>query len=141
MQERMASIIDGSKIDGSKRILVIDDEPNIQKIVQAALENLGGWQVMVATTVPEGLVKAETEQPDAILLDVVMPGIDGIDGVQRLKKNPKTQSIPVIFMTILAKVTERQEFLALGAAGAIAKPFDPLTLVPRIVQILNWNSE
>lgn len=125
----------------TKTILLIDDEGHIHKIVQTSLENLAGWQVLVASSAWEGLVKAEIDRPDAILLDVVMPHISGLAFLEQLKTNPQIQSIPVIFLTSRVDLTEPQRFLALGARGAIAKPFNPLTLVRQIAQILGWDRE
>ncbi|NWF62583.1 MAG: response regulator [Fischerella sp.] len=125
----------------TKKILFIDDEPYIQYIVKACLEKFAGWEVVVAKSGLEGLIKAEIEKPDAILLDGMMPEMNGIICLQKLQLNPKTQSLPVIFLTAKWSLTEPHRFLELGAVGAIAKPFDPLTLVTKMTKILGWNVE
>jgi len=123
----------------TKRVLYIDDEPDMQLIVKTCLQTLGGWEVEVAKSATEGLVKAEELKPDAIILDVIMPEMDGVACLEKLKLNAKTQTIPVIFLTSRWNITERYRFSALGAVGAIAKPFNALTLVPEIAKFLGWN--
>lgn len=122
-----------------KKVLYIDDEPSLQLIVKTCLQTLGGWEVEVAKSAVEGLVKAEELKPDVIILDVMMPEMDGVACLQKLRLNVKTQEIPVIFLTAKWSFTERYQFLALGAVGAIAKPFNPLTLVAQIAKVLDWN--
>jgi CheY-like chemotaxis protein len=121
----------------AKRILLIDDEKRLARVIQACLSKLGGWAVTVATSGAEGLVKA-AEQPDAILLDVMMPDMDGLTLLRQLKENAITQRIPVILLT--AKLPEIQpeqaEFLSI--AGMIPKPFEPLHLAEQIAEILGW---
>lgn len=122
-----------------KRILFIDDELHIRQIVKACLELLGGWQVSLATSGQEGLDKAISEKPHAILLDIMMPEMDGLVLLRELQTNPITESIPVVFLTSKVSLTEPQRFQALGVKGAIAKPFNSLTLVPLIANALGWN--
>lgn len=81
----------------AKRILCIDDEPSMQLIVKTCLQTLGGWEVEIAESGAEGLVKAQELKPDAIILDVMMPGMDGVTCLQQLRLNAKTQAIPVVF--------------------------------------------
>lgn len=125
----------------TKRILVIDHELNMQQIVQTCLVTLGGWEVQLASSDQEGLLKAEAEQPDAILVEGMMPMMNIAVFLSKLRENPKTKLIPVIFLTAQASLTERHRFLELGAVGAIAKPFDPLTLTVKIATILGWSLE
>lgn len=122
----------------AKRILVIDDEKNLCIVIKACLENIGCWQVLVAQSGSEGLALAETEHPDAILLDVMMPDIDGIALFQKLQGNSATQNIPVILLTAKVQTKELNEFSQLGVAGVIAKPFDPLRLSELVVKTLGW---
>lgn len=125
----------------TKRILFIDDELHVRQVVQACLEALAGWKVLLATNGQEGLVKAVSEQPDAILLDVMMPQMDGIALLKELQANPVTKSIPVVLLTARLSLTEPHRFQELGVKGAIAKPFNSLILVPQISKILGWNIE
>ncbi|HAX84687.1 MAG TPA: response regulator [Cyanobacteria bacterium UBA11370] len=127
------------KTFNNKRILFIDDEVHIREVVQICLETLGGWDVILAASGREGLVKAQIEKPDAILLDMMMPGLDGIAVLQHLQSHSITLSIPVIFLTAKANLIEPERFFEWGAKGAIAKPFNPLTLVSQIAEILGWS--
>jgi CheY-like chemotaxis protein len=121
-----------------KRILIIDDEPEIREIVQVCLRVIGGWESLQAATGEQGIAQAEAEQPDAILLDVSLPGMNGVDCLQQLQANPKTQSIPVVFLTAHAYLSNPQYYKPLGVTAAIAKPFDPVSLVPTIAHALGW---
>ena len=123
----------------TKQVLFIDDELHVRQVVKACLETLGGWNVLLAASAQDGLVKAVSEKPDAILLDVMMPGMDGLALLQELKDNPVTESIPVVFLTARRSLTEPQRFQDLGVKGAIAKPFNSLTLAPKIANVLGWN--
>lgn len=121
-----------------KRVLVIDDEKNLCTIIQACLENLGGWDVLTALSGSEGLLKAQTQKPDAILLDVMMPDMDGFTLFQELQNNSATQAIPVILLTAKVQSVDLKQFSQLGIAGVIAKPFDPLTLAEQVASLLEW---
>ncbi|OUL33991.1 two-component system response regulator [Nostoc sp. T09] len=122
----------------AKRILVIDDEKNLCIVIKACLENIGRWQVLVAQSGSEGLALAQTEHPDAILLDVMMPDIDGMALFQRLQDNSSTSEIPVILLTAKVQTVDLNEFSLLGVAGVIAKPFDPLRLSELVASTLGW---
>ncbi len=122
-----------------RRILVIDDEERIQEVVQTCLEILNGWEVLTASSGEEGLLQAQTQQPDAILLDVSLPGMDGLDIWQQLQENPTTQSIPVILLTARVQPADRERFARLGIAGVIPKPFDPVQLAAQVAQALGWS--
>lgn len=122
----------------SKLILLIDDEDGARRIIQFSLEAAAGWEVLTAASGVEGLGLAETEQLDAILLDVMMPELDGPATFQRLQNNPATQAIPVIMLTAKANPTEHQPLVALGIAGIITKPFKIPALIAQIRAILNW---
>lgn len=124
-----------------KRVLVIDDEDNVRRVVQACLENLAGWDVLVAASGEEGLVIANREQPDAILLDGMMPGMDGVTFMHHHQTDPTISSIPVVFLTAKICLTEPDQYIVLGVKGAIAKPFAPLTLAVHVANILGWSPE
>nr|WP_199316730.1 response regulator [Chroococcidiopsis sp. [FACHB-1243]] len=123
----------------AKRILIIDDEDDIREVAQLSLEAVGGWEVATAASGIEGLEKAAAEQPDAILLDVMMPDMDGIATFKQLQANPTTGHIPVILLTAKVQSAERQRFAQLGMTAAIDKPFDPMELADRVTEILGWN--
>lgn len=121
-----------------KRVLVIDDEKNLCAVIEACLENLGGWEALTALSGSEGLQKAQAQKPDAILLDVMMPDMDGLTLFQELQKDCATQSIPVILLTAKVQSVDLAQFSQLGVAGVIAKPFDPLTLAEQVASLLKW---
>lgn len=111
-----------------KRILYVEDEPDIQTIAKMALEMIGGFEVTVCNSGDEALQQAETANPQLILLDVMMPRMDGPTTLQHLKQIPRFQATPVVFMTAKAQPKEIEHFISLGAVDVIAKPFDPMTL-------------
>jgi two-component system alkaline phosphatase synthesis response regulator PhoP len=122
----------------TKRILIIDDEFDIRAVAQLTLKAVGGWDVSVAASGVEGLAKAVDEQPDVILLDVMMPDMDGIETLQALQSNSATEAIPVILMTAKAQAAEQRRFATLGVAGVIAKPFKAMKLPAQIAETLGW---
>ncbi|GAX42780.1 response regulator receiver protein [Tolypothrix sp. NIES-4075] len=122
-----------------RRILLIDDEERLSEVVQTCLETLGGWEVLIATTANQGLLIAEIEQPNAILLDVMLPEMDGITLFHHLQEKPDTQSIPVILLSAKILFAEPNQFAHLSVAGVIAKPFDPLKLADQVAKILGWS--
>jgi two-component system, OmpR family, alkaline phosphatase synthesis response regulator PhoP len=119
-----------------KRILIIDDEDDIREATQVCLEVTGEWEVLTASSGHEGLLKATAEHPDAILLDVMMPGMDGISTFQELQTNPATQDIPVILLTAKTQSAEQRQFTQLGVAAIITKPYDPFSLSLQVTQAL-----
>ncbi|MEM8827862.1 MAG: response regulator [Cyanobacteria bacterium P01_G01_bin.19] len=122
-----------------KCILLIDDEETIQEVVKVGIEIEAGWQVAIASSGWEGINLAENQQPDVILLDVMMPDMDGIDTLSQLKTNTKTSAIPVIFLTAKAQTEEKNQFQSLGVVDVITKPFNSMTLASQIAKILDWN--
>lgn len=121
-----------------KRVLIIDDEACIQAIARLGLKMEADWDVLTASSGAEGIAIAESQQPDAILLDVMMPGMDGLATFGQLQANPATQSIPVILLTAKVQASEQSQFKRLGVAGVIPKPFNPLTLASEMAAILHW---
>jgi CheY-like chemotaxis protein len=123
-----------------KRILLIDDETNLVLVIQICLQKLGRWTVLVAESGAEGLRKAEAEQPDAVLLDVMMPDLDGLAVLERLRANPITQNIPVILLTAKIQSAHQNEYAQLDIAGILAKPFNPMELASHVAALLGWES-
>jgi two-component system, OmpR family, alkaline phosphatase synthesis response regulator PhoP len=121
-----------------QRVLVVDDEDTIQRVIQVCLEDLAGWEVLLAGCGSVALKLAETEQPDGILLDVSMPGMSGIEVLQHLRSRPATQAIPVAFLTARVQPDDREEFSRLGISGLIVKPFNPIELVEQIAEAFGW---
>lgn len=114
----------------NRKILVIDDNEDIRDIARISIEVVGGWTLIEASSGLEGVAVAEREQPDAILLDYMMPELDGPGTYAVLQENLSTKAIPVIFLTA------KESFD--GGAGTIAKPFDPMSLHTQVAAILNW---
>jgi CheY-like chemotaxis protein len=123
----------------SKCILIIDDEEGILGVARATLEAPRGWRVLTARSGEEGLGCAGTERPDAILLDMMMPDLDGPATLQQLRANPATRPIPVILLTAKAQFNDRHAFASLDVQGVISKPFDPLRLAAQISMALGWS--
>ena len=121
-----------------KTILLVDDEDDIREVAQMCLEEIGHWRVIACASGAEALPLAATAQPDAILLDVMMPEMDGPATVDRLRANPATAAIPVILLTAKVQAMDRKKFAALGVSAILAKPFDPLLLPGEIAQALGW---
>lgn len=123
----------------SKRILVIDDEADIREIARMSLQITKQWDVLTTASGMEGVTIAATEQPDAILLDVIMPEVDGLATLKELGMNPATRHIPVLLLTATVKAATRQTYAELGAKAVLLKPFDPGVLGNQIEQALNWS--
>ena len=121
-----------------KRILIIDDEPDIREITKISLKITKKWDVLMAASGPEGIVIAEDENPDAILLDVIMPKVDGLATLEMLRRNPVTQQIPVLLLTATAKLAMKAEYVEWGVQGILTKPFDPGTLGQQVETALGW---
>jgi len=122
----------------NKTVLLIDDEYMIRQIVQICLENLSDWKTMIATSGKEGLTAIAQAKPDAILLDMMMPDINGFDFLEQLQADVELSTIPVILLTACTNLISYQSLLELGCKGVISKPFEPLTLVSQIAYILGW---
>jgi CheY-like chemotaxis protein len=123
----------------NKRVLIIDDEESIQTVVQFGIQMAAGWHVLTASSGPQGIHTAQAELPDVILLDVMMPEMDGIATFKLLQSHPQTEQIPVIFLTAKAQTSEKRHFNDLGVSGVITKPFNSLDLPDQIVKILHWH--
>ena len=122
----------------TRRILVVDDDALLREVAQTALELVGGWQVSTAQSGGQAQQQARTERPDAILLDVMMPGLDGPTTVNALRADPATRDIPIIFLTAKMPSDDLGEWRPLRLAGVIPKPFDPMTLAADMAALLGW---
>ncbi|CAN5829575.1 response regulator [soil metagenome] len=122
----------------ARKILVVDDEEAIQAVVKASLEVTTDWNILAASSATEGMTMIQAEQPDAILLDVMMPELDGISLFHMLKAQALTKNIPVIFLTAKTRKEEQLEIEALGGSGIVVKPFEPATLADHIRALLHW---
>ncbi len=123
-----------------KRVLIIDNESYILEVAKICLETITDWEVITASSGREGIVKAEAEQPDAILLDMMMPEMDGLTTFAQLHANSATRLIPVILLTATAQTADQgHHYTKLGIKATIAKPFEPLELAHQIAVTLNWS--
>lgn len=120
----------------TKHILIIDDDDDIREATQLCLEITGHWDVLKASNGQEGIAIAQSEKPDVILLDMMMPGMDGLTILKRLQDNPKTQQIPIIILTAKAQSHEQEFFRQLQVLSVITKPYDPLTISDQIFAAL-----
>ncbi|QFS50717.1 response regulator [Nostoc sphaeroides] len=121
----------------SKQILVIDDEDDIRQLIQTCLEIMGGWKVLTATSGNQGLLLAQSSQPDAILLDVMMPDMDGLTTFEKLQANQITKHIPVILLTARGRTNNERLFKDIDVKGIISKPFNPQKLAIQVAAALN----
>jgi len=119
-----------------RSVLLVDDDDDLRIIGEMALANVGGFEVRCASGGEQALALLREHIPDVILLDVMMPGLDGPTVFLRLRDDARTASVPVIFMTAKVRAHERQAFEDLGATGVIAKPFDPMTLADQVRALL-----
>ena len=122
----------------SHRILVVDDEEAIREVVRIGLEMTTEWAVDVAASGAEAVALCTADPPDAVLLDVMMPAMDGPTTFARLQEDPSTRSVPVILLTAKVQPAERRRYDDLAVAGVLAKPFDPITLPTQIAVLLGW---
>ena len=114
-----------------KKILVVDDEPEVTRILKTRLE-AAGYEVMTALTGEECLLQAKKGRPDLVILDILMPGIDGIEAAAQLKQNPLTRGIPIFFLTCLKTKQDEHRSRKAGEYTIFAKPFDPEELMTKI---------
>jgi CheY-like chemotaxis protein len=124
-----------------RKVLIIDDEDDIREVAALSLESVAGWDVVTANSGAQGLARALEHQPDAILLDVMMPGMDGPTTFRELRKNPGTANIPVLLLTAKVQSSDQRRFADLGVESVLFKPFDPMTLADQIAAVLGWKKQ
>jgi two-component system, OmpR family, response regulator len=115
-----------------QKVLYVEDDGDIRTIALLALETVGGLQVRACASGAEAVQAAPAFAPQLLLLDVMMPGMDGPTTLVRLRELPATASVPVVFMTAKVQASEVEQYRALGAIGVITKPFDPMTLARQV---------
>lgn len=123
----------------NKQILIVDDEEDVRAIATLGLQMGAGWSVLTASSGAEGIAIATQHHPDAILLDLMMPDMDGCTTLNHLKQHPETQSIPVILMTAKVQASEQHNLHDLDVAAVFTKPFRPLALAQQIIDTLAWH--
>jgi len=123
----------------TRHILIIDDEDDIREVAALSLESVAGWQVTTASSGAEGMRLAAAEVPDAILMDVMMPAMDGPTTFREMQKLPELARIPVILLTAKVQGVDQRRFAGLGVTAVLFKPFDPLTLAEQMSEALGWS--
>lgn len=118
----------------SYTVVLIEDDPDLRALTRATLQFTAGWEVMTAASGPEGLEVVRRVRPDAVIVDLMMPGMDGYDVCQNLTGDPETAGTPVVFLTARKRVDEAR-MRAVGAAGVIFKPFEPEQLATQIQRL------
>ncbi|MFC6644968.1 response regulator [Granulicella cerasi] len=121
-----------------RHILIIDDEDDIREVASLALESVAGWRISTASSGAEGIHKAIELRPDAILMDVMMPAMDGPTTFREMQKQPEIAHIPVILLTAKVQGVDQRRFAGLGVQAVLFKPFDPLTLSDQMSAALGW---
>jgi len=121
-----------------RRILIIDDEDDIREVAALSLEATAGWHILTARSGAEGIAVATAQHPDAILMDVMMPGVDGPTTFRNMQAIPEIASIPVLLLTAKVQGVDQRRFNSLGVVSVLFKPFDPLTLAQQISDALGW---
>ena len=122
----------------TRHVLVVDDDATIREIASISLAHFGGFEVEQADGGEAGLAAARARRPDAVLLDVMMPGLDGPSVLRALREDPGTADVPVVFLTAKLMRDEQERLLQLGALGVIGKPFDPTDLSGQLAGLLGW---
>ncbi|MGH9064847.1 MAG: response regulator transcription factor [Acidimicrobiales bacterium] len=116
-------------------VLVVDDDPVIQRLLQVNFE-MEGYRVVLAADGAAGLEQARAGHPDIVILDVMMPGMDGLEVVAQLKGDPATSAIPVLLLSAKAQEADIRAAASTGADGYVTKPFDPLELLERVTALI-----
>ena len=122
-----------------KKILYVEDDPHIRRIAQLALQKVGGFEVNICSSGRQALAEAPVFMPDLILLDIMLPEMDGLTIQAELQRNEAVADIPVVFMTARVQADEVLEYRQRGALGVIFKPFDPMTLASQLREL--WNGQ
>ncbi len=127
--------------DTISKVLMVDDDPHIRLITEMSLEGLTQWRILVAGSGAEALRLVDEERPDLVLLDMSMPGMDGMTVFSEMKKRFESGMPHVIFITAKVQTQEMEQYKKMGVAGVISKPFDPMTLPSQIMRILKLDGQ
>ena len=119
------------------KVLIIDDEPDVRSVARLSLGRVGGMDVIELPGGIEAVATAKAGKPDVVLLDLMMPEMDGVATLEALRSDPETAAIPVVFVTAKAMPDEIRRLKALGALDVIVKPFDPMALAATLREILS----
>ena len=122
-----------------RRVLIIDDEDDIREVAALSLESVAGWEIATANSGAAGIERAKEFKPDAILMDVMMPGMDGPTTFRAMQQIPEVAQIPVLLLTAKVQGVDQRRFADLGVVAVLFKPFDPMTLAQQIATTLGWH--
>jgi len=122
-------------------VLLVDDDPDIRRVGELSLSKVGGWETLTAGSGDDALRVSASHPVDVIVLDMMMPGRDGLSTLEALRAAPETADTPVVFMTAKVQRGEVQSYLDAGANGVIAKPFDPMTLPDELRRVVTPRTE
>lgn len=122
----------------AKTVLIIDDEADIREVATASLQLVGGFTVLTARSGQDGISLVRQQRPDAIILDLMMPEMDGCEVLLQLKNDPDIKDIPVVLLTAKVQGMKKEMAQAAGAAGVLMKPFDPMRLPAQLNELLGW---
>ena len=123
---------------GVPTVLVVDDNDDIRELAQLCLETVDGWTVLTAGSGADAIETAREHHPDAVLLDMMMPEMDGLTTFEHLQSDESTRDIPVLLFTAKLQARDRQLWEGTAIRGTIAKPFDPMTLGDEVSRTLKW---
>ncbi|NJK38081.1 MAG: response regulator [Oscillatoriales cyanobacterium RM1_1_9] len=123
----------------TRRILIIDDEDDIRELLQTSLEISTDWTILTVASGQAGLDLARHQPIDAIILDMMMPGMDGLTTLEKLQADPATQEIPVVFLTAKTQTTGSHQYQTLGAKAVLSKLIEPLKFGDQLAEILGWS--
>ncbi|WP_460711959.1 response regulator [Nocardioides dilutus] len=121
-------------------VLVVDDNDDIRELAQLCLETVDGWEVLTASSGAAAIESAREHHPDAVLLDMMMPEMDGLTTFEHLQSDESTRDIPVLLFTAKLQARDRQIWDGTAIRGTIAKPFDPMTLGSQVSKTLEWTT-
>lgn len=121
-----------------RTILVVDDEPDIRELARISMERVGGHHVLVARSGAEAVALAADHRPDAVVMDVQMPGMDGPATLAELRRTHTLAELPVVFLTASVMDSQVAALEALEVSGVLAKPFDPMTLPAQVADLVGW---
>ena len=124
----------------SEKIMIVDDDPSIVRLIQYFLER-ESYEIIIAGNGLQALKKAETEKPDLIMLDLMLPGVDGFEVCHRLRANPKTEDMPILMLSAKGDDTDKNEATKVGASAYFTKPFTGPVLIEQVQELLNPKAE
>lgn len=122
----------------TRRIVVVDDDEDVRRLLEMSLSRVGGYDVRSTASGAACLAELRRDLPDAVILDVMMPVLDGPATLEEIRTDPRTLSVPVVFLTAGVVESDVERLRALPVTGVLRKPFDPMTLPAQVAELLGW---